>query len=401
MHLNLHLPKVEPLDVHPPTHCPLRDRRHPKKNCSGTHFKPHQLHCRKPLRDTKHPQVIARRYRCLKCKRTFRVYPTGVSHAHQSDTLKGLSVLLYILGLSYQGVADLLEALQYPLSKTTVYENVQVAGQRAIQLRRVWLRHLAGQVKVLGIDFTHVKCQGQDKIVAVATAVLTGEPLTFDLVPSESALHAEQWIRDLAHSIGAEIVVTDDADGLKTVADDLALQQQICRAHVNRNVHDLIGALGAKALDHPDPVPWELKAHAERVSVDQFLEDVQTAEFVIKALPADGQRQLEQLVERYQFAPPPSQGHKATMWYRFRRLVLDWHENWSRLTLFQHWRGRTQEKLDGTNNVTEQIIGQRVKERYRTMRGYKRDESILNVSSLIGWLGVKGHENDLRELVAS
>ena len=374
MHLNLRLPKVEPLEIHPPTRCP-------KKKCSGTHFKEHQLHCRKPLRDTKHTQVTARRYRCLKCNRTFRVYPTGVSNAHQSDTLKGLSVLLYILGLSYQGVADLLEALQYPLSKTTAYENVQAAGQRAIRLRREWRRQLAEQVKVLGIDFTHVKCQGQEKIVAVATAVLTGQPLTFDLVQSESALHAEQWIHDLARLVGAEIVVTDDADGLKTVVDNLALQHQICRAHVNRNVHDLIGALGEKALEHPDPVPWELKAH--NVSVDQFLEDLQTAEFVIMALPADGQKQLEQLVECYQFAPAPSQGHKATMWYRFRRLVLDWHENWSRLTLFQRWRGLQHEKLDGTNNVTEQIIGHRVKERYRTMRGYKRDQSILNVSSLI------------------
>lgn len=120
MHLNLRLPKVAPLEIHPPTHCPLRDRKPPKKKCPGTHFKEHQLHCRKPLRDTKHTQVTARRYRCLKCDRTFRVYPTSNSRDHRSDTLKGLSVLLYVLGLSYQGVTDLLEALQYPLSKTTV-----------------------------------------------------------------------------------------------------------------------------------------------------------------------------------------------------------------------------------------------------------------------------------------
>lgn len=335
----------------------------------------------------------------MKCNRTFRVYPTGVSRDHQSDTLKGLSVLLYILGLSYQAVTDLLEALQYPLGKTTVYENVQATGARAIQLRRQWVQQQAGQVKVLGIDFAHVKCLGQDKIVAVATAILKGEALTFDLLQSESALHTERWVRDLARLVGAEILVTDDADGLKNVADELGLQHQICRAHVNRNAHDLIATLGGKALEHPDPVPWELDS--ARVSVDQFLEDLQTAEFVIAALPTDGQAQLEQLLERYQGAPPPPQGHRATMWYRFRRFVLDWSENWSRLSLFQSWRGAQQEKLDGTNNVTERIIGQRIKERYRTMRGYKRDESILNVSSLIGWLGMKGHENELSALVAN
>lgn len=63
------------------------------------------------------------------------------------------------------------------------------------------------------------------------------------------------------------------------------------------------------------------------------------------------------------------------------------------------WRGRQQERLDGTNNVTEQIIGQWVKERYRTMRGYKRQQSILNVSSLTCWLGGKGHEQELSRLV--
>jgi transposase-like protein len=401
MHLNLRLPKVEPHEIQTPTRCPFRDRKHRNKNCPGTHFKAHQLNCRKPLRDTQHAQVNARRYCCLKCQRTFRVYPTGVSRDHQSDTLKGLSVLLYILGLSYQGVADLLEALQYPLAKSTVYDakRVQTAGRRAIQLRRAWLRQRAGQVKVLGLDFTHVKCQGQDTIVAVATAVLTGEPLTFDLLQSESALHTYRWIQELARAVGAEILVTDDADGLKHVADELGLQHQICRAHVNRNVHDLIGALGNKALEHPDPVPWELDS--TQVCVDQFLEDLQTAEIVIAAMPSDGQAQLEQLLARYQLAPPPSQGHRATMWYRFRRMVLDWSENWSRLSLYRTWRGPQQEKLDGTNNVTEQIIGQRVKERYRTMRGYKRDESILNVSSLIGWLGMHGHENALRALIAS
>lgn len=399
MHLSVRLPKVEPLHIEPPTHCPLRDPKNPKKKCNGTHFKEHQPNCPKPLRDTRYSQVTARRYRCLKCNRTFRVYPMGVSRAQQSDTLKGLAVLLYVLGLSYQGVADLLDPLGYPLGKSTVYENVQAAGQRAIELRRQWRQQQNGQVKVLGMDFTHVKCKGADCIVAVASAILTGEPLDFEIVQSESALHAERWIRDIARLVGAEILVTDDADGLKTVADDLGLQHQICRAHVNRNIHDLLGALGEKALEHPDPVPLELQG--TEVTVDQFLEDIQTVECVITSLPADGQTQLEQLAARYQYARPPTQGHRATMWYRMRLLTLDWSENWARLALFRKWRGANGEKLDGTNNVTEQIIGQRIKERYRTMRGYKRTQSILNVSSLTGWLGMKGHADELSRLVAN
>ncbi len=397
MHLTVRLPKVEPTQIPIPMHCPLPARGPSKKRCSGTHFKLHQVICRKSLRDTRYSEVIAHRYRCLKCQRSFRVYPRGVSNDHQSDTLKALSVLLYVLGLSYQGVADLLESLDQPICKVTVYNNVQAAGQSARRLREQWVKQQAGQVKVLGIDFTHVKCQRQDRIVAVATAVLTGQPLTFDLVEAETALRTEQWIRDLARVLGAEILVTDDADGLKTVADHLGLQHQICRAHVNRNVHDLVAALGTRALEHPDKVPWEL---GPQMTVDQFIQDLTTLEWLIKSMPHNGQVQLQAMAERYQGAPPPPQGGKATMWYRMRLLTLDRSENWARLALYQHWRGDENEKLDGTNNASEQNIGGNVKERYRTMRSYKRDESILNVSSLIGWMRAKGPDYDIGKLVS-
>ena len=394
MHLNVRLPAVQPEAIQPRTQCPYRDRRGRKRACPGTHFKLHQVNCRKPLRDTRHSQVHVRRYRCLTCQRTFRVYPTGVSSAQQSATLKALSVLLYILGLSYQGVSDLLEALNQPLCKSSVYNNVQATGAQAIQLRKTWLKQQGMQVQVLGIDCTHVKRLGQDTIVAVATSILSGAVLDFELIDDESAPTLTRWIQDLAESVGAAVLVTDDADALKTVANDLGLDQQICRAHVNRNVHDLIASLGIKALDHPDRVPRGL-----HLSVEQFLADLQSLEAIITGLPHDGQQQLTELAERYQGAPPPRPGSRASMWYRMRLLTLDWSEHWSRLVRFQSWRGAHGEQLDGTNNVTEQIIGQRVKERYRTMRGYKRDASILNVSSLLGWIGMQPAGYNLGELM--
>ena len=43
--------------------------------------------------------------------------------------------------------------------------------------------------------------------------------------------------------------------------------------------------------------------------------------------------------------------------------------------------------MDGTNNACERAIGWWVKERYRTMRGYKREASVQNVSRLIAAMG--------------
>lgn len=394
MHISVRLPKLEPTAMQPPTRCPLRHLK-THRRCTGMHFKLHQIHCRKPVRDLRHTQLIVQRYRCLKCRRTFRVYPSGVSRDHQSATLKALSVLLYILGLSYQGVADLLDSLLHPVCKTTVYNNVQAAGNKVTQLRKAWRQQQAGQIKVLGMDFTHVQRDGQDQIVAVATAILTGEPIDIELIDAEASVRILPWVREIAEEIGAEVVVTDDADALKTVVDALGCQHQVCRAHVNRNVHALVGQLGTKALEHPDAVPWELPG----LTVDPFLEDLQDLEFIVKSVPHDGQAQLDRLAARYQPAPPPPQDHRASMWYRMRLLSLDWSENWKRLSVYLSWRGKHGEKLDGTNNVTEQIIGNSIKERYRTMRGYKRKDSIRNVSSLIAWVRMQGADYDLGQVV--
>ena len=119
MRLKLLLPPVRPDVYDEPTACP-------HKGCGGTHFRMRQ-EWQKPLRDTLLTGVVARRYECLRCGHTFRVYPTGVSKAQTSARLRGLGVLLYVLGMSYGAVAWTLEALGHPLSKTAVYDAVQAA----------------------------------------------------------------------------------------------------------------------------------------------------------------------------------------------------------------------------------------------------------------------------------
>ncbi len=71
----------------------------------------------------------------------------------------------------------------------------------------------------------------------------------------------------------------------------------------------------------------------------------------------------------------------------------------SSLALYLAWRSTQNETLDGTNNVTERIIGNAVKERYRTMRGYKRNDSIRHVSSLLAWVQMHPADYDLGQLL--
>jgi transposase-like protein len=78
MKLHLLLPRVEPDKLEAPKGCPYQ-------GCDGKRVRWHQ-DVKKAIRDTKYEQVPAQRYQCLKCKRTFRVYPPGVSRAQTSLT---------------------------------------------------------------------------------------------------------------------------------------------------------------------------------------------------------------------------------------------------------------------------------------------------------------------------
>lgn len=65
MRLKIRLPKVEPEVYEMPETCPY--------GCGGTHFKRHGLQGeRKAVRDIGYDHVVAYRYRCMRCHRTFR-----------------------------------------------------------------------------------------------------------------------------------------------------------------------------------------------------------------------------------------------------------------------------------------------------------------------------------------
>jgi len=65
--------------------------------------------------------------------------------------------------------------------------------------------------------------------------------------------------------------------------------------------------------------------------------------------------------------------------------------------------GSDGETLDGTNDACERVIGWWVKERYRSMHGYKRPASLRHSSCLIAAMGnaLDGPGFALAEVIAS
>src|SRR5260370_32700518 len=81
--LRILLPKVKPEAITVPTQCAYA-------SWEGKKFYLRQQ-VSKPVRDTVYQEVQVPRYQCLRCKRTFRVYPEGTSRAQTSQRVKGLA----------------------------------------------------------------------------------------------------------------------------------------------------------------------------------------------------------------------------------------------------------------------------------------------------------------------
>ena len=374
MRLNLILPVVDPDRYEMPEHCV-----DPK--CRGIRFLPWQQ-VPKQVRDSEYEAVTARRYKCLRCGRTFRVYPQGVQKGQISQRLKGMGVMLYLLGLSYGATVLMLEALGVYVSKSSVYRTVQATAEAVPGMKRTEL--LQGyRTRALGADLTGVKCKGKWLPIGVVVDPIHGWVLSIDQLAGEDAQTLQAWIEPIADQVGAQTLVSDDADAFKQAADASGLDQQVCKSHVVRNTEELIASLTLAITTRPDP-----SLAALQIQPTQALADLRRLADLIHARQPAQQAQVQALYERYASAAPPGKGRTASIAYRMRNLFLDRWNLWPRLTFYRTWTDpQGHPFLDGTNNADERAIGWWVKERYRSMRGYKRERSALNISRLIAHCG--------------
>ncbi len=96
----IQLPSVNPTPVVRPKECPY----------CGSEIVQRWGAVQKPLRDTDYEAVVAYRFRCTECGRTFRHYPDGVDKADLSQRLRCLAALAWSMGLSLRGVGVIFSA---------------------------------------------------------------------------------------------------------------------------------------------------------------------------------------------------------------------------------------------------------------------------------------------------
>lgn len=325
----LKLPNVKRQREERPCRCPY---------CTGETFQ-RWGQVSKAVKDVRVRNIKVYRYRCCRCKRTFRHYPEGASRADQTERLRIFAILLWRLGLSYRASSLILSGLHVWVSFMTIWRDVQEAA-RQIQKRNHWK-----PVRIVGLDGAYVLGWGAKQPVLVAVDLGTGEPLALGYINESDPQALQRWLAPLIQRHGITVIVTDDLSSYKLVAEKLQLDHQICQFHVRRWVGKAL-----RELQETVPKEWLW-----------VLEEIRQ---LLDLLPPDGSKTLYALWKKLPGRhSKPQQTHSAME--QLRDLLLRLSEDWHRYCTFQ-----SEPLVPWTNNATERAIGN-MKMRARTVRGYK------------------------------
>jgi len=327
--LVLKLPDVKRKTEERPQECPY---------CQGETFQ-RWGKVKKPVRDTQCRNVSLYRYRCCRCKRTFRQYPEGASRADQTERMRAFAVICWTFGMSYRHVSAILSGLKISLGPMSVWRDAQ---EQAEQLKR---RHEWKPVRVLGVDGAGVLGWGEKRSVLVAVDLGNGQVVEVGQVDERDPRAVERFLAPLVQRLGVSVVETDDLFSYKIVAKRLNVDHQICQFHVRRWVGKTLRELRTSL---PPEWVWVVEEVGE----------------LIRELPPEGDKRLYELWKRVAVRRGKGQ-HSLTPVEQLRDLLIRLSETWPSYCTFY-----ADPAIPWTNNGTEQAIG-RMKMRARTVRGYK------------------------------
>jgi transposase-like protein len=293
----------------------------------------------KPVRDHRCRKIQVYRYRCCHCLHTFRYYPQGVDRADQTQRLRKLVVIYWVLGMSLRSVVLALSPFGVQLSHMSVWRDLQEQADN-LEKQRHWK-----PVRVLGVDGMYPLAKGKKRAVLIAVDLGDGKPVAIGQVDESNPQAVRRWLEPLVQRLGVSVIVTDDLASFRIVAEKLGLEHQVCQFHVRRWV-------GRTLHELRETVPKD------------WLWVVDEVKLLITELPLEGGRRLFELWKQIPERRKGQAGVRSPL-EQLRNLLIRLSEHWASYRVFD-W----QKDVPWTNNGTEQAIG-RMQMRGRTVRGYK------------------------------
>jgi hypothetical protein len=191
------------------------DGRRPRRcgRCGSQGFNVHQR-ASKSLKDPSMQRADVVRFICKRCRKTTRVYPEGVDAARQTLGLRHATILLYWLGLPYEGIREVVDCLGCPLSKATIWANVRASGLLGHRFRlRVDPLSLVIQPHPGGAE-ARLRYRGRPALVELAREGSGGLVLTVRAPQSEATRLVRRRLDDAARRLGLRVSVTEEAEAI-------------------------------------------------------------------------------------------------------------------------------------------------------------------------------------------
>lgn len=309
------------------------------------------------LKDPDIKGVGVQRWKCLSCNRTFTQRPKGVSRKLSSDFVVALTITLYAFGLSYSSISIVLSFFEVFIDPSTAWRYIQECGQRLSK------RNKKGRYSIAGFDQTYMKVKGKKRTVNM---VFSREGILLDvaILPDETSETFREKIKKLKEELGIEVLVTDDHNSYERGFIDTGVDRQLCVIHVLRNI---IKALKGVNLSEEEKALIFKLARSPTKEGGKIL-----WEMYLKELRGRGSKD------------------------EVTQILLRITEKWRDLTLYERREG-----VPRDNNFTERSIC-RTKIRYKTTRGLKSEEGLLNFVYVTQevWRRNALGEIDLEDLIA-
>ena len=294
----LKLPDVKGFAENRPQQCP---------SCKGEIFQRWGGEIRK-IRDHQVKEAIVYRYRCLHCRHTFRHYPDGIDQAQQSQRLRKLAALCWVMGLSYRGIAAVFDIFGVGIARMSAWRDVQEEAQ-SIRRQRMWK-----PVRVLGLDGAYVRAWGGVRPVLIAVDLGAGEPVAIGYVDEYNPQAVKRWLEPLVKRLGVSVLVTDDLVHYKNVAQKLGLEHQICQFHVRR-------WLGRALRELREIIPQE------------WIWVLDEVRLLLEELPPEGGRRLFELWKQIPKRRIGQSGPHSPL-VQLRNLLIRMSEHWPQYRTF-------------------------------------------------------------------
>ena len=168
------------------------------------------------------------------------------------------------------------------------------------------------------MDTTTFKVKGKKLTIAFLTDLIKGEPIEIEIIENREARTLKRRFQKLLKDLGAEVIVTDDAEEMENLRDALpGIRRQICLAHLRKAV-----ALRTREFTHKANKMKERANKKEKEILDDLIRDVKSLRDVVKKLPGGLEEKLKILHLRYSFTQPPKKREKADIFYRMRMPTL-------------------------------------------------------------------------------